>query len=164
LMRTLAIDHTHDPKVYDGRFHNQYCSGPSFLIVPFESKQAYAPVYLPEGQWYDLYTDSVEQGGREKMLTLSIQQLPVFVKESSIVPMQTLIQNTTEKPADTLFLHVYQGKVKNEFVYYEDDGETYAYEKGAFYKRRMIYDPAARAITLEKAAGQSSSRFSVISL
>lgn len=164
LMRTLAIDHTHDPKVYDGRFQNQYCFGPSFLIAPFESKQDYAPVYLPEGQWYDLYTDSVEQGGREKMLTLSIQQLPVFVKESSIIPMQTLIQNTTEKPADTLFLHVYQGKVKNEFVYYEDDGETYAYEKGAFYKRRMIYDPAARTITLEKAAGQSSSRFSVISL
>lgn len=164
IMRTLALGYTHDPKVYDNRFQNQFCFGPSFLIAPFESKQDYAPVYLPEGQWYDLYTDSLEQGNREKMLTLSIQQLPVFIKESSIIPMQTLIQNTTEKPSDTLFLHVYKGNVKHEFTYYEDDGETYAYEKGAFYKRRMTYDPAARSITLEKPAGQSSSRFSTISL
>lgn len=163
-MRTLALHYTHDPKVYDTRFQNQFCFGPSFMIAPFESKQDYAPVYLPAGKWYELYTDSLEEGNREKMLTLSIQQLPVYVKESSIIPMQSLIQNTTEKPTDTLFLHVYKGNVKNEFVYYEDDGETYAYEKGAFYKRRMIYDPAANSIILEKPAGQSSSHFSTISL
>lgn len=164
LMRTLALDYTHDPKVYDIRFQNQYLFGPAFLIAPFESKQDYAPVYLPPGRWYDLYTDSLEEGGQEKMLTLSMQQLPVFVKESSIIPMQSLIQHTGEKPADTLFLHVYRGNAKNEFVYYEDDGETYAYEKGAFYERRMTYDPAIHSITLEKPAGRSSSRFSNIAL
>lgn len=164
IMRTLALSDTHDPHVYDTRFQNEYCFGPSFLIAPYESKQAYAPMYFPKGKWYNFYNDALEDGEREKMLTLSMHELPVFVKESSIIPMQSLIQTTVEKPTDTLFLHVYKGAIKNEFVYYEDDGESYAYEKGAFYKRAITYDPAAGTLVLAAPTGQSSSKFKFVQL
>lgn len=162
IMRTLALTDTHDPKVYDPRFQNQFCFGPSILVAPFESRENYAPMYFPKGSWYNLYDDSREEGGKEKMLSLSFHQLPVYVKESSIIPMQSLIQNTTEKPSDTLFLHVYKGSVKNEFVYYEDDGETYDYEKGGFYKRTIRYEPGQ--LTLDKPSGKRTSKFRHIQL
>lgn len=162
IMRTLALDNTHDENVYDTRFQNEYCFGPSFLIAPYESKQTYAPVYFPQGKWYNFYNDDIEAGGKEKIFTLSMQQLPVFVKESSIIPMQSLVQTTAEQPTDTLFVHVYKGESKNKFIYYEDDGESYAYEKGAFYKRAITYD--TNKLILSTPEGQSNSKFKFIQL
>lgn len=164
LMRTLALAHTHDPKVYDTRFQNEYQFGPAFLVAPFESKQAYAPVYFPEGNWYNLYDDSKETGGQEKMLTLGMHTLPVYVKESSIIPMQSLVQTTQEKPTDTLFLHVYKGNTGNDFRYYEDDGETFAYEKEGFFQRNISYRPQENLLTLEPASGKLRSKFKNIQL
>ncbi|AWO01384.1 glycoside hydrolase family 31 [Chitinophaga alhagiae] len=162
VMRTLALTDTHDPRVYDARFQNQFCFGPSILVAPFESRENYAPMYFPKGRWYSLYDDAPEEGGREKMLGLSFHQLPVYVRESSIIPTQSLVQHTGEKPADTLFLHIYNGAVKNGFEYYEDDGETYDYEKEGFYKRLIRFEPGT--LTLEPPTGRRSSRFRHIQL
>lgn len=164
LMRTLAIGWTHDPLVYDPRFQNQFLLGDGIMVAPFDSKQAYAPVYLPPGTWYNLYNDARESGGAEKMLTLGIHTLPVYIRESSIIPMQSLVQTTAEKPSDTLFLHVYKGARENRFEYYEDDGETFAYEKGASYRRTIAYKPAEGSLVLEKAVNGIASHFKHIQL
>ena len=162
VMRTLAIDYTHQPEVYIGDFQNQYLFGEAFMVAPFESTTNYGKVYFPKGKWYDLYTGRVEKGGQDKILQLAYHKLPVFVKESSIVPMQSLIQSTSEKPTDTLTIHVYQGDVANTFVYYEDDGETYDYENGEFYKRAINYDPRKKSITFGDVEGSYNSIFNYI--
>lgn len=164
LMRTLAINWTHDPLVYDPRFQNQFLLGDGIMVTPFDSKQPYAPVYLPPGTWYNLYDDATEQGGQEKMLTLGMHTLPVFIRESSIIPMQSLVQTTAEKPSDTLFLHVYKGSRENRFEYYEDDGETFAYEKGASYRRVVEYKPAEGNLVLEKPVSGMPSHFRYVQL
>jgi len=164
VMRSLAINYTFDPKIYDPQYQQQYLFGGALLIAPFESGKDFGRIYLPAGKWYELYTGTVNEGGREQIIPLSTQQLPVYVKESSIIPMQSQIQNTTEQPADTLLLHVYNGGVKNSFVYYEDDGISFDYEKGAFYKRSITFDPAAKTLVLGKAAGSRASKFKYIKL
>jgi alpha-glucosidase len=164
VMRTLAIDYTHDALVYDGQYQNQYFFGKALLVAPFESQRTFGKVYFPKGKWYDLYTGIVENGSQEKIIPLSMQKLPVYVKESSIVPMQSLVQSTAQKPSDTLTVHVYKGDIPNSFVYYEDDGESYDYEKGTFYKRAISYDPAKKTITFEKAEGSYPSKFTSIKL
>jgi alpha-glucosidase len=78
--------------------------------------------------------------------------------------MQSLIQSTSEKPTDTLFLHVYKGDQQNSFVYYEDDGESFDNEKGVYYQRKISYHPADKKIILEKADGSYVSRFHHIKL
>jgi alpha-glucosidase len=116
-MRTMAIDYTHDPRVYDARFQNQYFFGKSILVAPFESNKAVAKVYFPKGIWYDIYTGNMETGDQDKFVPLSLNKLPVYVKESSIIPMQSLVQTTMQKPTDTLVVNVYKGSVNNSFVY-----------------------------------------------
>ncbi|UYQ92671.1 glycoside hydrolase family 31 protein [Chitinophaga horti] len=162
IMRSLSIDYTHDPKVYDPRFQNQFMFGHGLLVTPFESQRTYAEVYLPQGKWYSLYTDAVSEGGHEYVYPMMMKHLPVYVKAGSIVPAQSLVQNTTEKPGDTLFLHVYKGEQPNSFLYYEDDGETYDYEKGQFYKRQIKYEGGQ--LVLEKPEGKRASQFSMLSL
>jgi alpha-glucosidase len=95
---------------------------------------------------------------------LSVSRLPVYVKESSIVPMQSLVQTTAEAPSDTLAIHVYKGDVNNTVTYYEDDGASFAHEKGAYFKRTISIDAAARRIVFGAAEGTYKSKFSKIDL
>ncbi|WP_114782438.1 glycoside hydrolase family 31 protein [Botryobacter ruber] len=162
LMRTLAIDYTHDPNVYKGEFDSQYQFGKAFLIMPFESGKNYGKVYFPKGKWYNMFTGQVEQGGQEKIIGIEYNKLPIYIKESSIIPMQSLVQHTGQKPTDTLTVHVYKGDVRNSFVYYEDDGDTYNYEKGGYYKRTISYDPKRSTLTFDKAEGSYKSNFNNI--
>jgi alpha-glucosidase len=162
--RSLAIDYTHDAQIYNPVFQNQYLFGQSLLIMPQESERSFAKVYFPAGDWYNLYNDDTEKGNTEKLLELSPALLPVYVKAGSIIPMQSLIQSTIEKPSDTLVLHVYKGNAASVFDYYEDDGESYRYEQEDFYKRSIRFDPAAKSITLDKPTGNRSSRYRFIRL
>jgi alpha-glucosidase len=164
VVRSLAIDNTFDAKIYDTQFQNQFLFGQAFLIAPFESTKDFGNIYFPKGKWYNLYTGAVEQGNTEKIVRLSLQKLPVYVKESSIVPMQSLVQTTAEKPTDTLTINIYKGDVNNSFIYYEDDGESYSYEKGDFYKRIIFYDAAKKTITFNRVEGSFKSKFNNIKL
>lgn len=164
VMRSLAIDYTFDRNIYDSQFDSQFQFGHAFLVAPFEGDAKFGKVYLPEGKWYDLYTGDVQQGGQSKLIEVKLNKLPVYVKESSIIPMQSLIQSTSEKPTDTLVLHVYNGGKSNHFVYYEDDGESYNYENGAYYKRMISFDPAGKSIVIGKAEGSFVSKFKNIKL
>ncbi|MEO7264178.1 MAG: TIM-barrel domain-containing protein, partial [Ferruginibacter sp.] len=153
VVRSLAIDNTFDKNIYNNQYQNQFLFGPSIMIVPVESGKDFIKTYFPAGNWYNLYTDEKENGSQEKILSLSMQQLPAYVKESSIIPMQSLVQSTSDKPTDTLLLHIYKGNVPNSYTFYEDDGKTFDYEKGAYYKRIISYDPANKLISFSVAEG-----------
>ena len=89
--------------------------------------------------------------------------LPVYVKAGSIIPMQSLVQSTSQQPTDTLILHIYQGP-SNTFSYYEDDGSTYRYEQGVYYQRTIRLDATAGNIVLESPTGSEPSKFHHIRL
>lgn len=164
VMRSLAIGYTRDPHVYDPQFQNEFLCGASLLVVPEISGISFAKIYLPAGEWYDAYTGELNKGGQEKVIELRPDLLPVYVKGGSIIPRQSLVQNTTETPSDTLDLHIYQGSTANTFVYYEDDGATYNYEKGDYYQRTIRFDPVRRMIVLDKPEGQRPTHFGHIRL
>jgi alpha-glucosidase len=164
VMRSLAINYTFDPKVLYPEFQNQYEFGNAFMVAPFEPNKDYGKVYFPEGTWYDLYSGTKENGKQEKIIELKNEKLPVYVKGGSIIPMQSLVQTTAELPTDTLSLHIYYGNTANSFVYYEDDGKSFDYQKGDYYKRAITFDPAKQTIALNAAEGKYESHFKYIRL
>lgn len=145
VQRSLAIDYTHQPWVYDGQFHNQYLFGPFLLVAPVESSKDFVKVYLPEGEWYYLFNGSKHTGNTELIIECPVHKLPVFIKEGAILPMQPVKSYTGEKNTE-LILHIYAGSQKTNFTFYEDDGETYEYADGKFSKRLIEYDPAGRLL------------------
>jgi alpha-glucosidase len=68
------------------------------------------------------------------------------------------VQNTTERPSDTLDLHIYNGAA-NTYTYYEDNGINFDYEKGVYYKRSISFDPVQKSVTFAKAEGCFISKF-----
>lgn len=152
IQRSLAIDYTHDWKVYDGQFHNQYLFGPSILVAPVESTKEFVKVYLPEGEWYSLYNGQKYPGNSEIIVECPVHRLPVFVKGSALIPMQGAVAHTKQK-SDVLVLHVYHGKENSSFTFYEDDGSTFQYQQKAYAKRLMEYFPADRKLILGNTEG-----------
>lgn len=162
--RTLAIQYTHDNKVYDGNYQNQFMFGNGIMVCPTSTDKSLARFYFPAGNWYDFYNDEKMDGSKEVILENPINRLNVFAKGGAILCMQSPVQNAAEKPFDTLYVHIYNGNEGNSFVYYEDDGNTYENEVGKFYKRKISFNPASSKIEFEKTDGSYTSKFNQIKL
>lgn len=162
IVRSLAIDYSRDPQIYDPRFQDEFLCGPALLVLPQPGAIDFNRIYLPAGGWYDAYTGRLQPGGRDTIIGLTTRRLPVYVKAGSILPRESLIQNTAQAPSDTLDLHCYAGPGASSFVYYEDDGASYDYEKGGYYRRTIRIDPATHTITLEDPSGSWPSKFHYI--
>jgi len=163
VQRSLAIDFTHDPKIYDGQFQNQYLFGPSFLVAPVESDKNFVKVYFPAGDWYSLYDGQHYGGNTEVILECPLNRLPVFVKGGALIPMQP-VKSSTKESSDNLILHVYAGKEKNSFTFYEDDGTTFSYQSGAYSKRELEFNPGERKLIMGAVEGTYASTLKKVTL
>jgi alpha-glucosidase len=155
VQRSLAIDYTHDYRIYDGKFYNQYLFGPYFLVAPVESDKEFVKVFLPHGEWYYLYNGQRYAGDSEFILECPLHKLPVFVKAGALIPMQSASSNT-KTITDKLILHVYTGQ-SSSFVFYEDDGATFRYQEGDFAKRHIQYSAEKREVVLSPVDGNYTS-------
>ncbi len=153
IMRALVMDFGYDEKVLN--IGNQYMFGPSLLINPVtEYKVRKRPVYLPDGTgWYALKSGKYFSGGETIIASAPYTDIPIFVKEGSIIPFGPEIQYSTEKPAEPLILYVYTG-ADAYFELYEDENINYNYEKGAFSIIPFKHDEKTHTLTIGKRQGE----------
>ncbi len=157
--RSLAIDFTLDEKVYYSANENEFMFGNALLVAPCISTEQYTQVYLPKGIWYRFSSDKKYDGLQSVLVESPVYNLPVFVKGGSVIPMQSIIQSTAELPSDTLQIHVYNGTEVTSFTYYEDDGNSFDYEQGSYYKRDIKFDGTAKTLSFENPKNGYASHF-----
>ncbi len=162
--RSLAIDFTFDDLVYDHRYHNQYLFGPAILVAPVESNKDLTKVYLPEGNWYELFTDYQHKGNAEIFTDCPMGQLPLYVRESSIIAMRENSGATTHDHGETIEVHLYKGNKDNSFLLYEDDGISFDYESGAYSKRMIDYFAAEKRLRISRKEGKYETPFKKVTL
>jgi alpha-glucosidase len=91
-------------------------------------------ILLPPGEWFDYWSGKkVDVSAPHNTLTAQphLDQLPVFARAGSILPMQPLVQSTDEVPEGPLQLRVSPGPNCSGSMYL-DDGESLSYKKGGF--------------------------------
>lgn len=164
IARSLCINYPHDDKVYDNSYQQQFLFGSSLLIAPVTSTERNKKVYLPAGEWFDIYSDELHKGPNEMIAETPIYQLPVFAKASSVIPMQSLVQSAKEKPSDTMDLHIFYGKDESNYTLYEDEGDGFGYKEGRYSLRQIQFLPAAKQVTFQKQEGNRASTFKKIRL
>ena len=151
IMRGLPMDFPDDPEVRD--LSDQWLFGPSLMPCPvYEYKARSRSVYFPEGGWYDFYSGEYYAGGRTRSVPAPYDRMPLFVRAGSIIPFGPAIEWTDQKPDDAIRLYIYAGR-DADFTLYEDDGLTYAYEKGAFSTIPIHWDDASRTLTIGDRSG-----------
>ena len=107
-----------------------------------------ATKYLPKGAaWYDFWTGQRYQGGKNVTLETTFDRVPMFVRAGSILPLGPEMQYVGEKTWDNLELRVYPG-ADGSFMLYEDEGDSYNYEKGVYSTILFVWDDRARTLTI----------------
>lgn len=111
-------------------------------------------VYLPAGtRWYNFWTNEPTEGGQKLVIPTTLNRIPLFVRAGSIVPLGPDVQYTGEKKWDNLTLCVYPGENGN-FTLYEDEGDNYNYENGAYTEIPMTWNDANNTLTIGACKGQ----------
>jgi alpha-glucosidase len=148
----------------DGEASSEFMLGPSLLVAPpqFPDERDDYSIEFPAPLWYDFWTgekvvldppDPPAPGAPDRTLLHSIRvaptlaQLPVYVRAGSILPMEPLVESTSQTPSGPLILRVYAGDDCSGQVY-QDDGRTFAYEKGAFLRERFTCQAGGDSLRL----------------
>jgi alpha-D-xyloside xylohydrolase len=119
-----------------------------------EPREMTRSVYLPAGtSWIDFWTGEKLEGGRSIAADAPIEIMPLMVKAGSIVPMGPFVQYSTEKPADPIELRIYPG-ANGSFTLYEDENDSYNYEKGVYATIVFYWDDAKRQLTIDDRKGE----------
>lgn len=131
IMKALVLDYPKDSNV--ANLQDQWMFGPSLLTAPVHSPGATSrAVYLPSGTWHDWNSGAKYTGGQTILYDASLNKIPIFVKEGSIVPLGKDKNFDGEVVDDFYNLKVYPHAAggTTTFTLFEDDGTTYGYEKG----------------------------------
>lgn len=130
LIKPVLYEFPNDPQVYNISY--EYLFGDFLLVAPvFINGQREREVYLPLGcSWINYWTGEIYSGGKTVQVNAPLDQIPLFIRIPSIIPMAKFKKFVNETPDDTLYIEIYPGDV--EFELYEDDGETNGYERGEF--------------------------------
>jgi alpha-D-xyloside xylohydrolase len=120
------------------------------VVAPREQTRS---VYLPAGsKWVDFWTGQTLAGGRRWVADAGIDKIPLLVRAGSIVPVGPLVQYASEKPADPIELRVYSG-ADGDFTLYEDENDSYNYEKGVYATIAFHWNDARRELTMDDRRG-----------
>ena len=126
-----------------------------------------ATKYLPKGAvWYDFWTNKQYKGGQTVTLETTIDRVPMFVRAGSILPLGPEMQWVGEKKWDNLELRIYPG-ADGIFMLYEDEGDNYNYEKGAYSVIQFSWNDKTHTLTIGDRQGSypgmlQNRRFAVV--
>lgn len=128
----------------------EFLFGPNLLVAASPSPEEVAPyeVHLPPGIWYDYWkgdrldrrtqtsTRDLEQrdarlATQPLLVTPTLADLPVYVREGTILPIAPLTQSTEEIPNGPLTLRIYPGTNCHGDLY-QDDGKSFAFRSGLY--------------------------------
>lgn len=135
ILRALMLDFPDDSRALDQEY--EFLFGNDILVAPVvKDDEATWPVYLPRGTWYDFWNDRPYRGPGTFTVEAPLGRIPMFVREGAIIPTQQVVQYTDEAPIDPLTFEIYPG-ANSVREYYEDDGISFDYQRGAFLRREI---------------------------
>lgn len=153
MARLLAFDFPEDDAVLDMK--DEYMFG-DFLVCPVThpiKESATRKVYLPKGAlWIDYWTGKQEEGGKWIDCQSEISTLPLFVKAGSIIPTTEVAEYTNAQIGKPITINVYPG-ADCGFTIYEDEGDNYNYEKGAFSTIPLSWNDKKNTLTIGQREG-----------
>ncbi len=154
-MRPVAFA---DPRHRNRWTSREFFLGPDLFVAPVvRESQTRRSLVLPPGAWYDFWTSQRYRGDTSITVDAPVDRIPFFVRAGAAIPTQQVVQYTDQGPVDPLTVLIYppaRGSAGMS-TFYEDDGSTFDYTRGAF-ARRTIEQRAGDnklRITLSRAEG-----------
>lgn len=144
MLRPLFMDFPKDKAVHN--IADEFMFG-SILVCPVTDFMARnRNVYLPAGaDWYDFHTGELYKGGQTICADAPLKEIPLYVRAGSIIPMGSDILYADQNADGPLQVRVYPG-CDASFTLYEDEGDNYNYENGAYARTELTWDEAKKTL------------------
>jgi alpha-glucosidase (family GH31 glycosyl hydrolase) len=158
LVRPLQYAYPQDPAQRDRI--DAWMFGDYLLVSPIvEQGQTVKHLRLPKGRWINWFDGKTYDGDREITLTVDAanwSDIPLFVREGAIIPQQPVMDYVGQQPVTALDVQVFPSASETRFDVYDDDGETYGYEKGAYFLQALSVRGEANGVSFHSAATTGS--------
>lgn len=150
LVRPLVWDYPSDPRCFNDV--GAWMFGDYLLVAPVVARgQKVKDIYLPAGEWIDYFRGNRIEGGRVIHYPVDAKtwlDIPLFVKNGAIIPTMEVQDYVGERPVKNVTVDVFPDASPSTFTYYDDDGATYDYEKGVFFKQEIRARADARGVAV----------------
>jgi alpha-glucosidase len=146
LMRPVFLEYPQASEFYGD--NRDFLFGRDFFVAPVTTEMVDAEeISLPPGEWYDFWTNARLSSKEKSSLRPRLDEMPLYVRAGAIVPMQPVVQHTGEIPRGPLQLRVYPGDDCRGTLY-QDDGHTFAYQKGEILRISYSCQVSANSVTI----------------
>jgi alpha-glucosidase len=135
ICRPMYYEYPDAPEAY--AFTGQYFFGDNMIVAPVAapvdtaSMLAVQKVWLPPGTWIEYFTGSVLKGPAVLERQFALEEIPLYVRSGSIIPMQRPAKSSIARPMDPCVLSVFPGDT-GSYALYEDAGNSLGYQRGEF--------------------------------
>ncbi len=152
LMRALPLEFSFDSRAR--AISDQFLLGSALLINPVtEARATQRSLYLPAGtDWVDFWTGKRRSGGQTITADAPLDRIPMYSRAGSIIPLGPRAESVAAK-ADPVELRIYPG-ASGDFNFYEDEGDNYDYERGAYSVIPLHWDDRVEALTIGDRRGR----------
>jgi alpha-D-xyloside xylohydrolase len=106
MMRSMILEFPDDPG--SDTLDRQYMLGESLLVAPVFTSDGMVDYYLPAGQWTNLLSGQVVEGGRWVRETHDYLSLPLMVQPNTVLPMGANEQRPDYDYADGVVFHLFE--------------------------------------------------------
>ena len=159
MVRALALEFPADWRTHD--IATQYMLGRALMVCPVTHPMYYEKgsrrlgetrrareVYLPASEgWFDFWTNRYAKGGQRIWADAPLETMPLFAKAGSILPLGAVMQYADAIKDAPYEVRVYCG-ADAEFLLYEDAGDGYEYESGAYALVPLSWDEVRGELTI----------------
>ena len=166
LVKPLVFDYPNDANVANDS--DAWMFGDWLLASPVtERYQTTKWIYLPAGTWIDYFTGLVYQGGQYVEYAVngeSWTDVPLFIKQGAIIPTQKALNYTSEEAVSEIMLDIFPSSAQSSFRLYDDDGSSYDYESGEYFKQTVTAQDRGTAgvsVDLSARTGSYASSYQV---
>jgi len=140
---------------------DEYLFGDQLLVRPVvapmdsDTQTAAVNVWLPPSLWTNWFTGATTPGNSTVNLLVPLDQIPLFVRAGSIIPMAPRAERIANQPVDPMILSVFPGQSGQTSIY-EDDGRSIGYQKNERLNTPVLYRPsgAVHRVTIGSMGGQ----------
>ena len=145
MVRPLLFDYPDNPHVVN--MTDEWMFGDWILCAPVLKKMGTGKgesltrrIYLPPGQWTDYFRGDRHAGGQWLDYLLNPEtwmDWPLFIKDGAIIPTAIPVAAIHTAKPEMVYLDVFPSATQSSGVFYDDEGEGFAYEHGHFHRQAM---------------------------
>lgn len=105
-------------------------------------------LWIPPGAWINAWNGQTVTGPARTTYETRLDQIPLFIRSGSVLPLAPEMEFTGQKPWDPITLDIYPSSETATALLYEDDTISTAYQRGQFRKTDLSASTDDKAKTV----------------